>query len=101
MSATLKLERQGFGIELRRGSFAIYVDGQEVGSIDRQGSVELPIEPGRHVLQLRAGRFSSASHSFEVPDGSMVNFRCHGARIWPIYLASIVKPDLGISLRRE
>jgi hypothetical protein len=101
VSATLKLERQGFGFELRRGNFAIYVDGHEVGSIDWHGSVELPIEPGDHALQLRAGRYSSASHSFSVSDGSMVSFRCHGARIWPTYLASFVKPDLAISLRRE
>jgi hypothetical protein len=30
-----------------------------------------------------------------------VNFRCHGAGIWPIYVASIVRPDLAISLKRE
>jgi hypothetical protein len=88
-------------MELRRGTFAIYLDGQQAGSIDSRDSVELPIEPGRHVLQLRAGRASSASRSFDASDGSTVSFRCGGARIWPIYLASIVKPDLGIGLRRE
>jgi len=99
MSAELKLERRAILIELRRGSFAIYLDGQQVGSIDARDSVELRIEPGSHVLQLRVGRFSSTRRSFDVSNGSMVSFRCHGAQIWPIYLASIVKPDLGISLR--
>jgi hypothetical protein len=101
MSATLKVERRAFGIELRRGSFAIDVDGQQVGSIESRDSVELPIEPGHHVLQMRAGRFSSARRAFDVSDDSMVSFRCNGARYWPVYLASIVKPDLAIALRPE
>ena len=100
MSASIKLERRAFGIELRRGTFVIYVDGEQVGSIGSHDSVELPVEPGRHALQLRAGRYSSSSRSFDVSDGSMVSFRCHGARIWPMYLASILKPDLAIALRR-
>jgi len=29
------------------------------------------------------------------------NFRLHGATIWPLYLASVVKPDLAIRLKRE
>ena len=43
---------------------------------------------------------SSRTRSFDAADGEVVNFRCNGARIWPTYVASIVKPDLGISLRR-
>jgi hypothetical protein len=101
VSGTLKLERSSFLMELRRGSFAIYLDGQQAGSIDARASVELPIEPGHHVLQLRAGRASSPSRSFDASDGRTVSFRCSGARIWPIYLASLVKPDLGIVLRPE
>jgi hypothetical protein len=36
-----------------------------------------------------------------VADDEVVNFRGHGAMLWPRYVASIVKPDLAISLRRE
>lgn|SRR5487761_2303312 len=100
VSATLRLERKAFGFELRRGSFVIYLDGLEVGSIESRNAIELPIEPGRHVVQLRVGRYSSASRPFEVSEGSMINFRCHGARFWPTYLATAVKPELGIALRR-
>ena len=36
----LKLTREGFGIELRRGPFEILVDRARVGSINRHDTVE-------------------------------------------------------------
>jgi hypothetical protein len=36
-----------------------------------------------------------------VPDGEAVSFRCHGIRIWPMYVASIFVPGLAIALRPE
>lgn len=102
MSATLRLTREvGFGIELRRGRFEVSVDGQSVGSVEDHETAETPLEPGRHTLRIRKGRYSSRDRSFDVADGDVISFRCHGARIWPTYVASIVKPDLAISLRRE
>jgi hypothetical protein len=101
VSATLKLTREGFGIELRRGTFEISVDGRKEGTLEWHETVEVPLQPGRHVLQIRAGRYSSRNHSFEVADDEVVNFRCHGAMMWPRYVASLVKPDLAISLVRE
>ncbi len=101
MSVTLRLTRATFGIELRRGSFDITVDGSSVGSIERASTVEAKIEPGRHSLQIRHGRYVSRSVSFEADDGEVVSFRCHGTTIWPLYLASIVRPELAISLQRD
>ena len=101
MSATLRVTREGVGVELRRGRFEIVADGNGVGSIERHESMETPLEPGHHTLRIRAGRYSSPEHSFDVADGEVVNFRCHGAMIWPRYVASIVKPDLAISLKQE
>ncbi|HWF74624.1 MAG TPA: hypothetical protein VG186_14835 [Solirubrobacteraceae bacterium] len=101
MSATLTLTRQGAGIELRRGLFEIELDGKRVGSIKYHDTVELPVEPGHHTLRIRSGRYSSGEHSFDAADGEGVTFRTHGAMVWPRYVASIVKPDLAISLRRE
>jgi hypothetical protein len=100
MSATLRLTREGAGIELRRGPFQITVDGNDLGSIQRHETVEKSLEPGHHTLRLRAGRYSSQDHSFDLSDGDVVNFRCHGAMVWPRYVASILKPDLAISLKR-
>lgn len=95
------MTREGFGTELRRGSFEISVDGESVGSIKYHETIETPLEPGHHTLRIRAGRYCSRDYAFVVADGEVVNFRTHGAMVWPRYLASIVKPDLGISLKRE
>lgn len=102
MSATLKVTRElSFGIELRRGQFEISVDGNSVGSIDNRETVETPIDPGSHTVQIRHGRYTSRAQSFDAVDGDVVNFRCHGARIWPLWVASIFVPSLAISLKRE
>lgn len=99
---TLQLVREGvgIGIELRRGTFHVLLDSDDVGSIRWKQTIEVPVEPGHHTVQLRAGRYSSRRRPFEAVDGEVVNFRCHGALIWPIYVASIVKPDLAITLKR-
>jgi hypothetical protein len=101
VSGTLKLTREGVGIELRRGRFETWVDDQSAGSLEPHETVEIPVEPGDHTLRIRAGRYSSPNHSFDVADGEVVNFQVHGAMIWPRYVASIVKPDLAISLKRQ
>jgi len=101
VSTTLRLKREGVGIELRRGRFDVLVDGQSIESLERHETVETQVEPGHHTLRIRAGRYSSRDRSFDALDGEVVNFRCHGAMVWPRYVASIVKPDLAISLRRE
>jgi hypothetical protein len=101
VAATLRLTREGVGIELMRGQFEILVDGKSAGPVKYGETVETPIEPGRHTLRLRAGRYSSREYSFDAADGGTVSFRCHGAMVWPRYVASLVKPDLAISLKRE
>ncbi|HWD52599.1 MAG TPA: hypothetical protein VG412_09375 [Acidimicrobiales bacterium] len=101
VSATLRLRREGTGIELRRGRFEVAIDGRTVGSLEYGGAFETPLEPGRHLLRIRAGRYSSRECPFDAADGEFLNFRCHGAMLWPRYVASIVKPDLAISLKRQ
>ncbi len=101
MSVTLVVKRESLIMELRRTPFEITLDGTSVGSINRHGAFETTIEPGRHTLQVRAGRYTSRARSFNAADGDAVNFRCNGARIWPIYLASIIVPSLALSLKRE
>ncbi len=102
MSATLRVTREvGLGIELRRGRFEVLVDAKAVGSLADHETLETPLEPGRHTIRIRRGRYSSRDHSFDVADGEVINFRCHGTRIWPRYVASIFVPSLAISLSRE
>ena len=102
MAATLQLVRKTSGLmELRRGTFQVLLDGKDVGSIDRDQTIEVPVEPGHHTLQVKTGRFTSGGRPFDTGDGEIVNFRCNGAVIWPVYLASLVKPDLELTLKHE
>ncbi len=101
MSATLRLTRRAMGLELRHGPFEMLIDGTSVGVITYKKTVDTPLESGHHTLRLRTGRYCSQVQSFEIADGDVVNFRCHGAVLWPRYVASMIKPDLAISLRRE
>jgi len=100
MAATLRLVRKGHGIELRRGTYHVLLDDEDVATIEWHQTIEVPMERGRHTLQLAKGRYTSAKQSFEVDDLEVVDFRCHGALIWPVWVASFVMPSLGIVLKR-
>jgi hypothetical protein len=101
MTATLKVTHKAIGIEVRRGPYEIVVDGQSAGSLAMNDTIEIPIGPGRHTLQLRSGRKGSRTETFEASDGQIVAFRCTGKSLLPIFLASFVFPNLALQLRRE
>jgi len=100
MVATLKLIHQAIGAEVRRGPYDILVDGQSAGSVNMNHTVELPIEPGHHTLQIRSGRNSSRTVSFDAADNQTVTYRSTGKSFLPIFLASFVVPRLALQLRR-
>jgi hypothetical protein len=58
MSATLKLTHKAIGAEVRRGTYDVALDGEQVGSVDMNDTIEIPVEPGRHTLQVSNGRKS-------------------------------------------
>ena len=101
MSATLKLRHKTIGVEVRRGTFDVVVDGERVGSLELNDTFETRVEPGHHSLQVRNGRNSSRTATFEAAEGEVVAFRCGGKRILPIFLASFVVPSLALSLKRD
>jgi hypothetical protein len=101
MSATLKLTHKTIGVEVRRGTYNAIVDGEHAGSVDLNATIDIAVEPGRHTLQVRNGRNSSRTKTFDVGDGEMASFRCGGKRILPIFLLSFVVPSLALSLHRE
>lgn len=101
MAATLKVRHAAIGVEVRRGTYAVIVDGKRVGSVDMNGTIELQVEPGRHTLQVRDGRKSSRPQTFDAADGELVVFRCTGKRFLPLFLASFVIPSLALVLIRE
>jgi hypothetical protein len=85
-------------MEIRRGTFDVLVDGTCVGSFELHDTFETRVAPGRHTLNVREGRYSSRHLSFQVTDGQVVSFNCHGRRIAPIFLASFVVPSLALKL---
>ena len=101
MSATLRMTHKSIGVEVRRGAYEVVVDGQPSGSLDMNDTIEVPVEPGRHTVQVRSGRNSSRAQTFEVAEGQTVAYRCTGKSFLPIFLASFVVPRLALHLRRE
>ena len=101
MSATLKLTHKTIGVEIRRGSYDVVVDGKPVGSLELNETIDIPVEPGHHTLQVRSGRNSSRTKTFDAAEGETVAYRCTGKSILPIFLASFIVPSLALSLKRE
>jgi len=101
MTATLKLTHKTIGVEVRRGTYDVVLDGKPAGSLELNDPIEIPVETGHHTLQVRNGRNSSRTETFDAPEGETVAFRCGGKRILPIFLLSFVVPSLALSLHRE
>lgn len=102
MSPTVILEREAVAIaELRRKPFQVILDGRPAGAIERHRTVELTVESGPHTLQVRSGRYSSRTQSFEAANETNIRFRCNGAVLWPQYVASLLVPTIGLKLKRE
>lgn len=103
MTTTLMLTRNwGSFVTDRDRKWQIIVDGDVVGSIGKRQSTEVEIAPGEHTLRVKqSDRFLSRERSFEARDEEVVSYGCHSQRLWPMYLASFVKPDLWIVLRRQ
>ena len=92
MPATLKLTHKAIGAEVRRGTYDVVVDGERAGSVEMNHTIEIPVEPGRHTLQVRNGRNSSSTQTFDAAEEEIVAFRCTGKRLLPIFLASFAHP---------
>lgn len=101
MSATLKLTHKTIGAEVRRGTYDAVVDGTRAGTLELNQTIDRPVEAGRHTLQVRNGRNSSRTKTFDVAEGEIVSFRCSGKSILPVFLLSFVVPSLALSLTRE
>ena len=101
MSATLQVTHKAIGAEVRRGTYDVVVDGARAGAVDMNQTIEIPVEPGRHTLQVRNGRNSSGTETFDAAEDEVVAFRCTGKRFLPIFLASFVVPRLALKLVRK
>ncbi|MBF9068546.1 hypothetical protein [Streptacidiphilus fuscans] len=106
MATTLQLERSMPGatmsVQDRHASWAILLDGQEVGHIASDQVFEAQLSPGSHTLQLTStGKRRSAVRTFSAPDESTVEFRCHSQPIWPLMLMALVLPERWIVLKQR
>ncbi len=101
MPATLKLTHKTIGAEVRRGTYEVVLDGRPAGSVELNGTIDIPLEPGHHTVQVRNGRNASRTKTFDAVEGETVAFRCGGKRILPIFLLSFAVPSLALSLHRE
>ncbi|MBG0739530.1 hypothetical protein IV500_09050 [Paeniglutamicibacter antarcticus] len=101
MSATLKLTHKTIGVEVRRGTYDVMVDGKPVGSLELNQTIDIPVNPGRHSLQVLEGRNTSRTKTFDAVDGETVSYRCSGKSVLPIFLLSFLVPSLALSLKRE
>ena len=101
MTARLRMTHKSIGVEVRRGTYEVVVDGERVASLDMNDTIEVPVEPGRHTVQVRSGRNPSRTQSFDAAEGHVVAYRCTGKSFLPIFLASFVVPGLALQLRRE
>ena len=98
MPATLKLTHQAIDANVHRGTYYVVVDGQRVGSVEMYDVTEIPVEPGRHTLQVRNGRNLSTTQTFDAAEGEIIAFRRTGRRFLPIFLVSFVVPRLALKL---
>ena len=101
MTATLTVAHKTIGAEVRRGTYDVVLDGGRVGSVELNQTFETSVEPGRHTLQVRSGRSSSRTVTFDATDDGLVAYRCTGKSILPIFLASFIVPSLALNLHRE
>ncbi len=100
MSGMLKLTHKAIGAEVRRGAYDVVVDGERVGSVEMNDTIEIQVENGHHSLQVRNGRKSSSTEPFDAIEGEIIAFRCTGKRFLPIFLASFIVPGLALKLVR-
>lgn len=101
MPATLKVTHKAIGAEVRRDAYDVEVDGERVGSVEMNDTIQLPVEPGRHFLRVRNGRKSSSTARFDATEGEVVTYRCTGKRFLPIFLASFIVPRLALKVVRD
>jgi len=91
-------------------AWTVVIDGIVVTTISNERTLEIPVEPGQHLLRVRSTRYLfSPERSFEVVAGQVVRFSCHPRSLSPIIftrwlvwlLISLVKHELWIALKLD
>lgn len=78
---TLSRTASGWRDRLRR--YQVIIDGELVAWIKRGERLDLPVTPGRHMVQLRISWASSPRLGLEVPAGEIVALECAPGHVPP------------------
>jgi hypothetical protein len=103
MTATLRLQRTFPSAIWDRGPWKVLLDSKDVATIQVNGRLELPVEPGHHTMTLRGkGRRKSPECGFAVTEGQqLVGFVCHPQPFWPLALWAYFVPTQWIVLKER
>jgi ABC-2 type transport system ATP-binding protein len=105
----MRLSRTGRKSNLPTSSreWKVVLDGNLTGTIAKEGTFEVAIEPGHHTLQIQAtSLLASAEVSFDVVEGQVIQFSCRPRSPSPVIptrwlfwlIASTVRRGLWIGL---
>jgi ABC-2 type transport system ATP-binding protein len=108
-TATLCLSRQDAGPGNAHGGRAwkVEVDGSVIGSVNKNATIDLPVDAGHHVVQVASTRLLRSSKEFlEVAEGQVIALSCRRRPRHPfivqrsifLFLVSLFKHDVWISL---
>lgn len=75
-SATIHVERRAGGYTDRARAYTVLVDGAESGKIKHGESVDVPVSPGTHEVQMKIDWARSPALQVEVADGEQVRLSC-------------------------
>ena len=100
MTATLRMTHTAIGVEVRRGTYEVFIDGHPAGLVEMNASIDFAIDAGRHTVQVRSGRNASRVTPFTVDDGHRVDYRCTGKSFLPVFVASFFVPGWALHIRQ-
>jgi hypothetical protein len=75
-SGEIEITRRADGWTDRLRSYAVFVDGDRVGTVARGTSWSATLDPGAHTVQLRLDYCQSPTVSVEVVEGETARLSC-------------------------
>ncbi|MCC8194594.1 MAG: hypothetical protein LIP28_08115 [Deltaproteobacteria bacterium] len=78
MAATLRITRENAFI-LRVRKLKILLDGAPLGEVGNGKTVEFPVSPGQHTLQVKIDMQASPTLEFSIQDGDAADYVCSTA----------------------
>lgn len=94
--------RREVGWERKPTTYTIYVDGATAGTIMQGQQVVLPVEPGRHSIVFRMGRYASEALDLSIVEGKNELLECgHELKAVPSFFGKLLGPKSFIRAKRR